>query len=144
MHTIQVYNKWQWQPGKKDESLFWPPLISDRKDDEEDDPRDFDDIPESDDDLDPSGQQQWTRQSTLRHSEDEGTDSADLLQQGSSSGRLKDPVLAKSYIRLESAPFIHCKQQSAGGKDKWHEWLAMQKEWLNNAEENPDYFDDNL
>ncbi len=61
--------------------------------------------------------------------------------------RLHDPLLAKSYTRLESAPFFHFKQPGAGpgGKDKWHDWFEMQKDWMNNVEEDPvNYFDDNL
>ena len=99
---------------------------------------------DSDDDIDHSAVYSGLslRQSTLPHSksEEESVDfqSLDSTQQDNS-------LLMKSYMKLESAPFLHFQQQGAGGKDKWHEWFQMQKDWMNNVEEDPDnYFDDNL
>ena len=56
--------------------------------------------------------------------------------------RATNPALAKSFTRLEKAPLVHFKQ---GTEDKWHDWFKMQKEWMNNVENDPEnYFDDYL
>lgn len=99
---------------------------------------------ESEDELD--GMHTLKDGYTLPHSrsEEEGA-SAELPARDADLDRLHNPHLVKSYMRLESAPFVHFKQQSSGGKDKWHEWFHMQKDWMNNVEENPEnFFDDNL
>lgn len=47
-------------------------------------------------------------------------------------------LVDESYERLTSA--------GGGGEgDKWQEWFHMQRDWMNNVDENPEnYFDDNL
>ncbi len=82
----------------------------------------------------------------------------------------ENPVLARSYAKLERAlahgsgtsgfgasPGASVGPTSLGGtaasptggvdlgKDKWHEWFRMQREWMKKVEEDPDnYFDDYL
>ena len=59
-------------------------------------------------------------------------------------GEHKSPLLARSYARLAQAPSVHFPQ-APGAKDKWHDWFKMQKEWLDNVEDDPEnYFDDFL
>ena len=59
-------------------------------------------------------------------------------------GGHKSPLLARSYARLAQASSGHFPQ-APGAKDRWHDWFKMQKEWLNNVEDDPEnYFDDFL
>ena len=155
---IQVSHN-AYRPDKRDKSLLWTPLISDGREEEE--PRDQDATSEeSEEEVD----HLKDSISTWRHStvplqprvEDEA---AEMRALDSDLDHLHDPHLVKSYTRLESAPFLHFKQpqpqpqqqqqqQQQGGvapADKWHEWVSLQKDWMNKVEENPDsYFDDYL
>ena len=129
-------------------SFLWPALLSSDGREEEEALRDLDVTPEeSEDELGETmggGGSSW-RQSTFRKSELEDEATAETCLLDTDLDRLHNPHLAKSYMRLENAPFLHFKQQKAGTKDKWHEWFHMQKDWMNNVEENPEnYFDDNL
>lgn len=133
-------------PYKPNKSVPLPPLIG-STDGREEELGEMDVTPEeSEDDMDPLKESAiggW-RQSTLTHSKSE-EEVAEMHALDSDLDRLHDPHLVKSYMRLENSPFLHFKQQPPGGKDKWHEWVMMQKDWMNNVEENPDdYFDDNL
>ena len=74
----------------------------------------------------------------------------------------ENPLLAKSYAKLERALPLHghvtSPQSNLGpegvgggaspldlGRDKWHDWFKMQREWMNKVEEDPEnYFDDYL
>lgn len=148
------------RPNRHDESRLWPPHISMAG---VEDGSGLDITPEdSEDELETLREScgsdlTWRRLQSCR-SEDDGAGVGDNTQQhlqpqssnasgGGVRDRLHDPALAKSWIRLESAPCVHFKQQggATGGKDKWHDWLQMQKDWLSKVEQDPDnYFDDNL
>lgn len=129
-----------YRPNRQDESFLWPALIGSGGRGEEEG-RELDVTPEeSDDELKDTLTSGGWQQSALQ---EEST--AEMHALDSDLDRLHDPHLVKSYMRLENAPFLHFKQQGAGGKDKWHEWFSMQKDWMNNVQDNPDdYFDDNL
>lgn len=137
-----------WRPKRRDESLLWPPLIG--GDGEE--LRELDVTPEeSDEELDPLKDSMPTWRQSIHHSRSE-EEALEMQTLTSDLERLDHPVLLKSYARLESAPFLHFSKQQHGqgggggaSEDKWHKWVNMQKDWMNNVEENPDdYFDDNL
>lgn len=148
-----------YRPNRRDESL-WPPLVrTDRSPNgnrcEGLDPNTTD----SEDELEPMKESYGNDHPLRRHqsfqSEDDVVDYYSNTATGGGGGgggvkdRLHGHALARSWIRLESAPYVHFKQQpqgsGGGGKDKWHEWFQMQKDWLSNVEQDPDnYFDDNL
>jgi hypothetical protein len=141
-----------YRPNKQNESFLWPALSgSGGRGAEEEDGRELDVTPEeSEDELKDTMTSTSWRQA---HSKSEEESTAEMHTFDSDLDRLHDPHLVKSYMRLENAPFLHFKQQGAsaagggggGGKDKWHEWFSMQKDWMNNVQDNPDdYFDDNL
>lgn len=135
-----------YRPNRHDESFLWPALVGiGGRGEEEEEGKELDVTPEeSDDELKEAMVSGGWRQGTLPHSKSEEESTAEMRTFDSDLDRLHDPHLVKSYMRLESAPFLHFKQ-GAGGKDKWHEWLSMQKDWMNNVQDNPDdYFDDNL
>lgn len=68
--------------------------------------------------------------------------SDDEVDSSDPKDKSNNPALAKSFARIERAPFVHFKQ---GTEDKWHNWFKMQKEWMNNVENDPEnYFDDYL
>lgn len=142
-HTVE------YRPNRQDESILWPSHVgSEGKQEEEEEDGELDITPEeSEDELDGVRDDVYgCRQSTLPHAKSE-EEAAEMHTLDSDLDRLHNPHLVQSYKRLESAPFLHFKQQGAGagGKDKWHEWFVMQKDWMNNVEENPEsYFDDNL
>lgn len=109
---------------------------------------------ESDEELDPLKDSMPTWRQSTHHSRSE-EEALEMQTLTSDLERLHHPVLLKSYARLESAPFLHFSKQQHGqggggggggaSEDKWHKWVNMQKDWMNNVEENPDdYFDDNL
>ena len=158
-----------YRSSRRDESL-WAPLISTEGVDDGNRIDGLDVTSEdSEDELeslkDSSGSSAMWRRLQSTRSEDESA--SDIIQEqqqqlkrrissssafsgggggGGVKDRLQDPALAKSWIRLENAPYVHFKQQQGpGGKDKWHEWFQMQKDWLNNVEQDPEnYFDDKL
>jgi len=53
----------------------------------------------------------------------------------------KDKVLARSYAKLAKlGPPVDTTR-----RDKWHDWIQMHNEWMDNVETDPDnYFDDQL
>ena len=60
---------------------------------------------------------------TPEESDDETEESANLMDE--------------SYERLVNA--------GGGEGDKWQDWFHVQRDWMNNVDENPEnYFDDNL
>ena len=74
--------------------------------------------------------------------EDDGdlvTNGQPFQQHANLEEKLTTPALVKSYAKLEKAiPKME-------GKDKWHDWFQMQADWMENVENNPDYyFDDGL
>ena len=139
---------------------LWAPLVTTTSADDDENRMDgIDDTSEdSEDDQEPLGESHrndltWERKhySTSR-SEDEQPHVPHQESTSMSVSEAKVPALAKSWQRLENAQFVHFKppqqQQQGGGaagRDKWHEWFQMQKNWMDNVEEDPDnYFDDNL
>ena len=107
-------------PKKQESSIVWPSLI--------------DSGDEGIDGNESTPVESEDEQSTLPHSKSE-EESAYL---DVDMDRLQNPLLAKSYTRLEGASYFQFKQ-------KGHEWFEMQKNWMTNVEEDPEnYFDDNL
>lgn len=75
-------------------------------------------------------------ESELDESDDSETPELMSIRQG------ENLALARSYDKLSRAPLKHFKQEE---ETKCHKWLKMQREWLDNIEEDPDsYFDDFL
>lgn len=85
------------------------------------------------------------QQPSLQHSNsEEQVDAYTPMDTCPGDGGHKSPLLARSYARLAQASSVH-SPQAPGAKDKWHDWFKMQKEWLNNVEDDPEnYFDDFL
>ena len=61
-------------------------------------------------------------------------------------GGHENPKLAHSYARLAQAPVVYFPQgPGAKDRDKWHDWFKMQRDWLDNVQNDPEnYFDDFL
>ncbi len=159
LHPFQVSHN-AYRPDRRDKSLLWTPLIA--SDGREEEPVEQEETSEEEEEEVDHLKESITawRHSTIPLQpkvEDEATEMHTL---DSDLDRLHDPHLVKSYTRLESAPFLHFKQPQqqqqqqqqgggagggAGGGDKWHEWVSLQKDWMNKVDENPDsYFDDCL
>ena len=133
-----------YRSDRRDRSLLWTPLNPSEGQEEEEELQDEATSEEEEEEVDlkdsappifqPRAEEEVTEMRTL---------DSDL-------DRLHDPHLVKSYTRLESAPFLHFQQGGGAGGgaatgDKWHEWVSMQKDWMNKVEDNPDsYFDDYL
>ena len=137
---------------KRGKAPLWTPLIS-NEGREEEEPQELEETSEEEEEeMDhlKDSISIW-RQSAmpLPHKVEED---AEMRTLDSDLDHLHDPHLVKSYTRLENAPFLHFKQPSQGAGqgggapgDKWHEWVSLQKDWMNKVEENPDsYFDDCL
>ena len=135
---------------KRGKPPLWTPLMSSEGREEEEVPQELQETSEEEEeevDHLKDSISVW-RQSSVPHKVEE--EDAEMRTLDSDLDRLHDPHLVKSYTRLESAPFLHFNQPSQGGGapeggDKWHEWVSLQKDWMNKVEENPDnYFDDCL
>lgn len=150
-------------PGRHGRETLWPPMVTTTSADNETRVNGmFDSSDDSDNEFDPmndfDGTSTWNRKSFMSsRSEDDGGSHSEgphpAFQESTTTNAAdaKAPALAKSWQRLESAQYLHFKppqQQQAGAEpaqDKWHEWFQMQRDWMENVEEDPDnYFDDNL
>ena len=75
--------------------------------------------------------------------------SENILPLENDSADVKQNLLQQSYEKLranakyQSLASPHSVNAEEGYTDKWHEWIKMQKDWMNHLD-NDDYFDDEL
>ena len=142
-----------YRPDRRDKSLLWTPLIA-SEGREEEEPGEQEGVATSEESEDEVDQSISAWKYTIQQPKQEEEVAAEMRTLDSDLDRLHDPHLVKSYTRLETAPFLHFTQPgllgggataAAGGGDKWHDWVSLQKDWMNKVEENPEnYFDDFL
>lgn len=81
-----------------------------------------------------------SRRLLTAHSFLQSTSVEDSVDSPATDGH-ENPLIARSYAKLQAQG----GGLGVGTKDKWHNWFKMQREWLDNVEQDTEnYFDDYL